>query len=164
MNLYRLLYVNKLNPKLVSRERLIEKLINAKEFNVAELNEIRSYRGMDALEDSKVLDVRSLTRKAFSAKDLATKLRSLMRIKGVGIILATEILAFQNPYKYAAISHRVWNTLVADFGFNAEEKELGKDFGQKEYELYVSHISNLADGYGMKPADAEFVLNNIYGK
>ncbi|MFH1835501.1 MAG: hypothetical protein ABH851_04865 [Methanobacteriota archaeon] len=164
MNLYRLLYVNKLNPKLVNRERLIERLINAKEFNIAELNKIRSFRGMDALEDSKVLDVRTLTRKAFSAKDLETKLRSLMRIKGVGIILATEILAFQNPYKYAAISHRVWNTLVADFGFEGEEKDLKKDFGQKEYELYISRISHLADEYGMKPADAEFVLNYIYKK
>ena len=161
MNLYRLLFVNKHDSKLIHRDKLYELLNNATEFTNSDLNQIRSYRGLESQTDSKLIDVRTLSKKGFAATDLNLKFRSLMRIKGVGKILASEMLAFQNPYKCAAISHKVWNRLVQEFGFETEEKEKDDDFSVKDYVIYLKQIQSLASEYGMKPADVEFVLDNF---
>lgn len=164
MNIYRLLYINKQDPRLVQREKLIARLSNQPEFSLSDMNDIRSYRGLEQVDESRILDVRTLTKKAFATRDLALKVRSLKRIKGVGNSLASEILGFQNPYKYAAVTHRVWNILVADFGFEAEEKAPEDDVSLQDYEKYLEKINSVAVEYGMKPADAEFVLNFLYKK
>ncbi|MFH1788569.1 MAG: hypothetical protein ABH834_04240 [Candidatus Altiarchaeota archaeon] len=162
MNLYRLLYVNKHDARLSARERLLGRISNQQDFSLKDMNEIRAYRGLEPIDESRILDVRTLTKKAFSASDLTLKFRSLKRIKGVGNSLASEILAFQNPYKYAAVTHKVWNILVSDFDFDAEEKESEDDVSLQDYVKYLEKIRDVAVEYGMKPADAEFVLNYLY--
>jgi len=164
MNLYRILYINKHDTRLVQRDKLFKRLNNLPLFTASDLNDIISYKGLKPIADSRFFDVKDLTNKAFSAPELSLKFRSLTRMRGIGMALASEILAFQNPYKHAAISHKVWNTLVKDFGMKREEKKPGDDFAVKDYETYILAVSSLAEEHGMNPADVEFVLNYLYDK
>lgn len=164
MNLYRILYINKHDTRLVQRDKLFKRLNNLPFFAASDLHDIISYKGLKPIEDSRFFDVKDLTTKAFSTPDLSLKFRSLTRMRGIGMTLASEILAFQNPYKHAAISHKVWNRLVKDFGLKVGEKKPEDDFAVKDYEAYILAVSSLAEEHGMKPTDVEFVLNYLSDK
>jgi hypothetical protein len=164
MNLYRILYLNRHNARLIQRDKLFKRLNNQPFFTASDINAIISYKGLKPIEDSRFFDVKDLTNKAFSTPELSLKFRSLTRMRGIGMTLASEILAFQSPYKHAALSHKVWNTLVKDFGMKGEEKKPEDDFAVKDYETYLLKISSLAEEHGMKLADVEFVLNYLYDK
>lgn len=164
MNLYRLFYINKKDGRLLRRDKLFEVLNGKDRFSLDDVNEIRHYRGLPPVEGMRSLTVGEATRKAFSARDMYTKFRSLTRLRGVGTVIASYVLAFQNPFKYAGVNHNVWNTLVREYSFNAEEKNAEDDFSAQEYEQYINVISSLAVEYGMKPADVEFVLDCLLYK
>ena len=161
MNLYRLFYINKRDSRLLRRDKLLDALNGRNRFMLDDLNEIRHFRGLPPIEGMRSLTVGEATRKAFINKDLYAKFRSLTRLRGVGTVIASYILSFQNPYKYAGINHRVWNTLIEDFAFDAEEKNPEDEFSPQEYEQYLRMMSSLAVEYGMKPADVEFVLDYL---
>jgi len=158
MNLYRILLRNKRNEQLTYREKLVSTYQGRESLTKQEIVSILSAEGITIKDDFGVHDPKLVTRKAFKAERLDEKIRMLRQLRGVGFIAASAILSYQDPYRFAKIDHSVWKQLVRNFGFNAPEKESTEEFTVHDYELYLPVIKQLADEYGMRPIDAEFVI------
>jgi len=162
MNLYRIFLRHRNDPQLQKRNQLIDQLSDKKSFSDSDLNEIRAYRSMPPREQShRIPTATEATKDAFATDDTKEQMRLLMRLSEVGAVIASAILTFHNPYKYATIEIRAWNQLVRKFDFPYPEKESGAEFSAPEYEEYMKKIIGLSDEHGMKPADVEYTLDLI---
>ncbi|MCX6695453.1 MAG: hypothetical protein NTU61_04080, partial [Candidatus Altiarchaeota archaeon] len=102
-----------------------------------------------------------ITSRALKEPVLAEKLRALKRLSGVGIIISSSILAFQNPYKYAIMSPDSLSVLQRHFGLPVVHKEKRGEYSIEDYLRYLDKITSLSEEYGMKPFDIEFALGMI---
>jgi len=159
LNLYRLFYQNKHDDVAVRREQLFLEVSGKHSIGEQHLMEILSNEGITLAEDFGHSSVRNVTKKAFTTDNLEEKILALRRIRGVGFVAATAILSYQNPFKYAKIDNHTYNQLVKNFDFPLPEKDKAGEFSAREYETYLNALRALADEYGMKPPDVEFVLN-----
>lgn len=158
MNFYRVFYRNKHHELLKERDKLFEALSNKQEFSDADIKAIMDFKGIGHKDDYKNSNAVIVTKNAFRAPKLEDKFMVLKRLRGVGMVMASAILMFQNPYKYAIIDSHAWNLLVKNHEFEADPKKAGGDYTVKEYETYMNKLKELSDEYGMKPADVEFTL------
>ncbi|MFH0862210.1 MAG: hypothetical protein V1875_04190 [Candidatus Altiarchaeota archaeon] len=156
MNLYRLFNLVKSEEPFRARSRLMNKLSGKGGLTEDELNELFAYKHVEYHSNP---DVRKITEKVFATSDLGEKFRLLRRLNGVGLLMASTILTYQNPHKYAEIDPSVWNMLIRDFGFKVQEKGDHSDYSIPEYLSYLEILKSLADEYGMNTSDVAFVLS-----
>jgi hypothetical protein len=156
MNLFRVFNQMKADECFRVRSKLIGRLQGRTCFTEEDINEILAYKG---LEQHSNPDAKRITDKAFETPDLGEKFRLLKRLNGVGVILASTILTFQNPHKYAELDVNTWNQLRVNCGFKAAEKDTHSDYGIPEYLSYIDMLKSLADEYGMNPTDVQYVLS-----
>lgn len=158
MNLYRLFNNLRSEGTLRARDDLIARLQGKESFTEDDLNEVFAYKRMDYHSNP---DARRYTSAAFAARELGEKLRLLKRLNGVGTVTASAILMFQNPYKYAEISHKAWSQLRRRHAFSGADKDHRSDYGVGEYREYLEALVHLANEYGIGVADVEFVFSNV---
>ena len=97
-------------------------------------------RAAHALESSSPKRIKRVTQMAFSLKDkeagfeLAGRLAILRLLPGVGIGVASAILALRYPKKYAPIDARVWRVL-----FDEERAS----FELADYQRYLARLNEL---------------------
>jgi hypothetical protein len=156
MNLFRLFNQQKKDESYRARSRILSKLQGRDSFNEDEVNEIFAYKRIEYHSNP---DTRKITGKIFSSQDLGEKFRLLRRLNGVGVILASTILMFQNPHKYAELDPKCWMILRRDFGFKGAEKDHRSDYGIPEYISYLEALKPLADEYGMNVSDVAYVMS-----
>jgi hypothetical protein len=147
----------KANDGFRIREKLLSKLKDREYFTEDEVNEIFTYKGMEHHANQ---DARKITEKVFASQDMGEKFRLLKRLNGVGIVMASNILMFQNPHKFAETNHISWNILASSFGLKAPEKDARSDYSVQEVEIYLTSLKSLSDEYGMNVADVEYVLSH----
>lgn len=157
MNIYRIFYNHRHDEIVVKRDKLLDRLQKKRSFTDEDILEIMKFKGVGPKEDYKNVNSMRVTSEAFIEPDLNKKMMILRRLRGVGMVMASAILSFQNPYEYASIDTPTWNLLVRRFGFNADEKK-GVDYSIKEYQNYMQEIKAIANEYGMKPVDVELTL------
>jgi hypothetical protein len=157
MNLFRKFNQLKHGEEYRARARLLEKLGGKHSFSEDEVNEVFAYKRMAYHNNP---DSKKLTQKAFSTPDLAERFRLLRRLNGVGIILASTLMMFQNPHKYAEVNHVSWSALRREFGFKSSEKDERSDYGIQDYTAYMDALKSIADEYGMNVSDVEYVLSS----
>jgi len=155
-NLYRVFNKNKSHKKLRERDSIIRNLEGKKYFTKDDLEKLFEYKGVTHPHSNRF--VKKYTQKAFESDDLEQKIRSLKRLNGVGMVMASTILTMQNPYRFAELDHMVWDTLQTDYSLEGTEKDHRSDYGIGEYERYMDILRNLGEEYGMKASDVEFVL------
>jgi hypothetical protein len=157
MNLFRLFNQMRGDEEFKVRIKLLDKLKNSEYFTEEDVNGIFVYKKMEYHSNQ---DAKKITAKVFSSQDLGEKFRLLKRLNGVGIVMASNILMFQNPRRYAEINHISWNILIEGFNFKESEKECRSDYSIQEYEHYLSALKFLADEYGMNVGDVEYALSH----
>lgn len=156
-NLYRIIKKNRGHPKLRRRDTLMRELEGKDHFTGEDLTKIFSYKGIAQTHHNRFIE--KYTNRAFTAEDLETAIASLKKLNGVGMVMASTILSLQNPYKYAELSHGVWEKLQDEYGLEGSRKDHRSDYGIGEYETYLSLLKKLGDEYGMKLTDVEFVVS-----
>jgi len=157
MNLFRILSLMKKDDEYRTREKFLTKLAGREYLSEEEVNELFSYKHLEYHANP---DARKITQKAFASSDLGEKFRLLRRLNGVGVIMTSTILMFQNPNRYAELNPVCWNSLIRNFGFKASEKDGRSDYGIPEYTTYLEAIKSIADEYGMKIGEVEYVLSH----
>ncbi|MBD3388028.1 MAG: hypothetical protein GF416_03175 [Candidatus Altiarchaeales archaeon] len=156
MNLYRMLRNLRKSPDNVERDRLMARLNGRRYFTEDELNEIFSYRRLGYHHNANAVEI---TTKAFEPdSSLGDGIRVLKRLNGVDMASASLILSFQNPFSYAELDSRAWNKLRKYHGFKGVEKDFKSDFSTVEYGKYLEALKLIAEDYGMRVADVQFVL------
>ncbi len=157
MNLYRLFNLLRSGESFKVRTRLLGRLQGKNFYSEDELNELFAYKHIEYRPNP---DCKKISEKVFATSDLGEKFRLLRRLNGVGIIMASTILTFQNPHKYAELDPKIWNLLISDFGFKAQAKDERSDYSLPEYLGYIELLKSLANEYGMNTADVAFVLSS----
>jgi hypothetical protein len=158
MNLFRLYRKLRASDDFRERDRLLMKLQGKSAFTEDDINEVFSCKRMGYHSNTGAV---KLTMRAFGVQDLGDKIRLLRRLNGVGIVAASALLMFQNPFKYAELNHKTWAQLKRKHGFTGSEKDHKSEFGVGEYRDYLDVLSSLAAEYGMTVAEVEFVLSNM---
>jgi hypothetical protein len=158
VNLFRLLNQLKGDDEFRIRVKLLSRLKDRDCFNEDDINDIFSYKGMEHHPNP---DAKKITQKVFASVDVGEKFRLLRRLNGVGLIMASNILMFQNPLRYAEASHVSWNVLVGNYGLKAPEKDERSDFSLQEYETFLNVLKSLANEFGMNVGDVEYVLSHV---
>ena len=158
MNLFRLYNELKKDERFREREKLISRLRDKTEFGAEDIGAIFAYKKLDCHSTT---EIEKITRKAFASNDLVEKFRILKRMAGVTTTMASTILTFQNPNRYAELDPKTWRILRESFGFNAPEKDAHSDYTAPEYLGYLGILDSIGAEYGMKLSDVEFVLKTV---
>lgn len=87
-------------------------------------------------------EVIEISRQAFGEQDESRCMMHLVRLKGVGIPVASAILTLTNPAKYGVIDVRVWRVL--HFYGEVEDNAQGKNFKVLHWLAYLSKLRNWA--------------------
>jgi len=156
MNLYRLFNDIKKSEDYQLRSKLISNLQGKSAYSEEDIAAIFAYKG---LEFKSQAEVEKITRKAFETRDLAERFRLLKRITGVTTLMASTIIMFQNPYRYAEINIKTWALLKREYGFKAPDKDIRSDYALNEYLGYLGGLSSIAAEYGMNISDIEYIIN-----
>jgi len=159
MNLFRVFKDNQTSPEYARRKTLLEKLQGKASFSEEELKEIFKFNKIMA--ENKNPEAYDMTSQAFREPVLAEKIRALKRLHGVGIIMASTILAFQNPYKYVIMNPAAVSILQKHYGLPVVHKEKRGEYSTEDYARYLEKAAALAEEFGMKPFDIEFALGMI---
>jgi len=99
--------------------------------------------------------IKEITKHAFSVsctnneKEIEEKIKILRKLDGVGVGVASAILALIFPEKYCVIDFRGWEYI---FG---EEK---RTFTVSEYIKYLKEIKNIADKIGLTPQETDLAV------
>jgi len=163
-NLYQVFSKNRYNKRLIKRNLILDKLRGKKFFTNDDLNSILSYLGLPEHDEynGPMPTVMDLTEASFTATDLRKKINMLKGISGVNLIVASSILAFQDPYRYAGVSFPVWNFLSRDTKSNIKkikvDRDFNRDFSVNDYQAYLDIIKSLCNEHGMRPVDVQFAL------
>jgi len=157
MNMFRAFQQLRSSDVFKERNRLLSKLQGRSAFTEEDINEVFAYRKLGYHSNSEAVKV---TEKAFDAQELGDKLRLLKRLNGVGMMVASSILMFQSPYRYAEINHKTWNYLRRNHGLAGSDKDHKSDFAVGEYQSYLEALSLLAGEFGMNVSEVEFVINS----
>jgi hypothetical protein len=75
--------------------------------------------------------------------------------------MASSILAFQNPYKYAIMNPNSLSVLQKHYGLPVVHKERRGEYSVDDYARFMQKILQLSEEYGMKPFDIEFALSMV---
>jgi hypothetical protein len=140
------------------RSKLLKKLGCRDFITEEELNEVFSYNHLEYHANP---DTKKVTQKVFSSSDLGEKFRLLKRLNGVGVIVATSVLMFQNPHKYAELSPACWNNLIKYCGLQAQAKDGRSDYNIPEYLNYLEVLKSVSNEFGMNVGDTQYVLSKI---
>ncbi len=105
--------------------------------------------------------IKKVSQKAFAAKTEKERIKLLDGLSGVGIPVASALLMFYDPNKYAVIDIRAWQTLFK-YGLVKENKK-GKNFTYKQWEKYLEIVRSYAKKYNVKPRDIDRALFYFYG-
>ncbi|MBD3261790.1 MAG: hypothetical protein GF334_09030, partial [Candidatus Altiarchaeales archaeon] len=125
-NLYREFHKLRGHPILRRRESLYSELSGKPHLTDEDLMRVFEYKGLGQTHNPYV---QRYTQKAFNLESLEDKIQSLKRLSGVGIVTASAILMFQNPYKFAELNHLVWERLKKLYGFEGTPKDKKSDYG-----------------------------------
>ena len=108
------------------------------------------------LEVNSDAQYRNATRAAFTIghptdPERETKLRvaALKKLSGVGIGVASAILALVDPEHYCVIDFRGWRAV---FG------EMRRTFSTRDYNKYLSEVRHLADVLGWTPQETDLAI------
>jgi hypothetical protein len=156
MNLFRLFNQLKREDAYKGKARLVSNLQGKPEFTEDEVNEVFAYKRMEYHSNP---DARKITQKAFASADLGEKFRLLRRLNGVGMTVASTLIMFQNPHRYAEINAHAWNVLKKDFGFKGSDKDGHSDYSVQDYQSYMDALAALADEHGMNVGDVEYTVS-----
>ena len=159
MNLFKVFKEHQLSPEYRRRVELIEKLSGKPSLTEEEIKEVLKFTKI--AQEVRNLDAYEITSKAFKEPTLAEKIKTLRRLHGVGMIAASAILAFQNPYKYAIINPNAVSLLQKHYGLPIVHKERRGEYNMDEYARYLDKVLAIAEEYGMKPFDIEFSLSVV---
>jgi len=159
MNLFKIFKEHQLSPEYVKRREMLEKLQGKSSYSEADLKEIFKFTKIP--QDPKNPEAYDLTSKAFAESMLNEKIRTLKRLHGVGMIIATAILSFQNPYKYAMLNPTAFSVLRKHYSLPLVHKEHKGEYSLEDYARYMQKVEMLAEEFGMKPFDVEFALSMI---
>ncbi len=114
----------------------------------AELEKVcawKSPRVMKQVKRNRPFAVRDVTRSAFSCTSELDKIQTLVALHGVGIPMASAILMFTDPRRYAVIDIRVWQLLHAMKAVEANQRGVNLTPGQwvEFVEIARSHARHL---------------------
>jgi len=154
-NLYRLFHKLKGHPDVRRREALFHDLAGKTGFSSGDVERVLEYRHLPFHHNP---HISRYAEKAFHSEDLGAAVKLLRRIPGVGMAVASSLLMFHNPYKYAELDHESWRVLREEYGFEGTGKDTKSDYGLPEYERYLEAIRKLAEEHGMRVADVQLTL------
>ena len=114
-------------------------------------------RGAAAVTKNRSEDVREITRMAFVA-DLTedVRIRVLCALRGIGVPVASAVLAWTFPEKWPVIDRRAWASLAAFGLVQVRSKE--RPFSAVEWLKYVGVVKSLAEKLNWTPQKVDFWL------
>ncbi|MFH1971027.1 MAG: hypothetical protein ABIJ05_01430, partial [Patescibacteria group bacterium] len=106
-------------------------------------------------EDNEDLEIKDITKNAINSKDEKEKIKLLCKIRGVGIPLASCILALYNPEKYCIFDIHIYDEI-----FNTDHKNRPKYFSSnpKYYLELLEKLRKLSEEYSLSIRDIEKAL------
>ncbi len=96
----------------------------------------------------------------FKSKDECNIIKELIKLKGVGIPMASAILMLTNPKSYGVIDIRVWEILFHMKTVNENEK--AKNFTINQWISYIDQIRNLSKKFKVSARDIERTIFNVH--
>ena len=84
-------------------------------------------------------EIRQFSKLAFDTEDETLRIKHLMKIKGVGLAVASAILTFYDPMKYGVFDIHIYDEL-----FNTTPKTRPKDISNNP-ELYIKLLEKLRE-------------------
>lgn len=102
-----------------------------------------------------------VTRLAYQMRDDLSKLQTLRRLNGVGVAVASAILYFMEPHRYAIFDYHVRNALNKRHCWNRGEK----DYTKQAWLEYVSITRRLAGriGVDLRTLEKALLAHDKYG-
>lgn len=131
-------------------QRPKRKQISARELKkIVERKTARLYqrRALGLLRDPSVR-VRAQSEKAFRANDPRGAIGPLLELKGVGVPMASAVLAWCFPRRWAVIDRHAWMALVT-FGLLKEKRHA--NFTATDYDRFHGLVSEIARRTGYQP-------------
>lgn len=97
--------------------------------------------------------IKKITLSVLRTKNDREKISSLIKLKGVGVPMASAILMFINPTQYGVIDKRVWEVLfkLKEVKRNPE----GNNLKIKDWEDFIAIIRPIAKRYRVRARDIE---------
>jgi hypothetical protein len=114
-------------------------------------------------------DIEQYSREALAASTAKEAIDSLMKIRGVGVPVASSVLTIVYPSEYAIIDYRALRALgIAQPNLTNPENystystflEHIQDYGQNKesYEFYMTHIREIASNHNLTPREVDMAL------
>jgi len=116
----------------------------------------KSPRAIRHIEANNAATIRSLTRKAFSTRSEQKRIEYLTQLRGVGLPMASAILALVDPKRYGVIDIRVWQLLIAIKSVHKNPKGIGFTF--KNWYHYLCKLRYHAKELGVSVRSVELTL------
>lgn len=120
------------------------------------------------LEENAPQDVESVTREALDTTDGATAADTLTNLTGVGVPVASTILAMSDPREYAIVDYRSFRALAAavpelidtdSYGELVEFLEHFRTYNDVDsYDYYIRHVREIANREGLTPRQVDMAL------
>ncbi len=116
----------------------------------------KSPRVMKQVKRNGPVAVRNITRSAFSCNSEMEKIETLLALHGVGIPMASAILMFSNPRRYAVIDIRGWQLLHAMKAVVANDRGVNLTPGQ--WIEFLAIVRSQARRLGVTARDVQRAL------
>jgi hypothetical protein len=125
----------------------------------AELEKVcawKSPRVMNQVKRNSPAVVRNITRSALSRTSELDKIETLLALHGVGIPMASAILMFTDPRRYAVIDIRVWQLLHAMKAVEANQR--GVNLTPNQWVEFLEIVRSHARRLGVTARDVQRAL------
>jgi hypothetical protein len=122
----------------------------------------KSPRARKLIQSNKDNLIVETTYLSFKSKDEGMKITEVLKIRGVGIPMASAILTLVFPKKYCVIDIRVWQVLYKYNFVNYKSSGLG--LNSKDWVVYIDIITFFSNHFNCNPRDIERTLFLIHKK
>jgi len=121
--------------------------------DLEEICKWKTARVIKKIRSNRPNKIKKITSSALKMKNDREKISSLIKLKGVGIPMASAILMFINPRLYGVIDTRVWEVLFKLKEVNRNPK--GTNLKVNDWEEFIGIIRPIAKRYRVRARDVE---------
>lgn len=120
----------------------------------------KSARAIRLIESNHPQTIKKITQAAFFSKNETEKMAELIKLRGVGIPMASSILMLTNPASYGVIDIRAWEVLYKMGTVKSNPK--GINFRFTEWEEYICIIRTLSKKHKVSTRSIERILFTVH--